>query len=270
MMRHSRSFEMSPENLYLESYQLNVRMSGKSDLPAIVLIHGAGADSTVWDRMARRMATRLRVVTLDLPGHGRSMPRSSGNLIRAYADAVEETIRSLRLKSPAVGGHSLGGAVALTLALDEPDLVGKLVLMGSGARLRVLPAALAGMRDNFEAAIMNITQYSYGPDAPPQAIQAGVAMMRRFGRDVVLPDFEACNAFDIMDRLDEITAPTLAICGEADVLTPLKYSQYLAEKMPDCKLRAIPRAGHMVMLETPDLLSEILVEFLLPDTGAET
>jgi len=79
----------------------------------------------------------------------------------------------------------------------------------------------------------------------------------------MLQDFLACDSFDAMARLGDFTIPTLAVCGESDALTPPKYSRYLAGRIAGCKMSTIPNSGHMVMLESPDLLAETIKGFML-------
>jgi pimeloyl-ACP methyl ester carboxylesterase len=75
-------------------------------------------------------------------------------------------------------------------------------------------------------------------------------------------DYAACDAFDVMERLEEIRCPTLAICGTADRLTPLKYSVYLRDHTPGAELVLVDTAGHMVMLEKPEVVARAVFEFI--------
>jgi pimeloyl-ACP methyl ester carboxylesterase len=79
---------------------------------------------------------------------------------------------------------------------------------------------------------------------------------------VVYGDFETCDKFDVMGSLDRINLPTLIICGRDDLLTPVKYSEYLRAHIRNSELRVIDDAGHMVMLEKPEEFNEILENFL--------
>jgi pimeloyl-ACP methyl ester carboxylesterase len=77
-----------------------------------------------------------------------------------------------------------------------------------------------------------------------------------------MKDLKACDRFDIRDRLKEILLPTLIVCGKEDLLTPLKYSEYLKENIADSRLKVISQAGHMVMAERPQLLNRALESFI--------
>jgi pimeloyl-ACP methyl ester carboxylesterase len=80
--------------------------------------------------------------------------------------------------------------------------------------------------------------------------------------EVIAGDYAACDAFDVRERLGQITAPTLVVGGTADQMTPLKYAEFLAEKIPGAKLARIEGAGHMVMLEQPELVAQHVEQFL--------
>jgi pimeloyl-ACP methyl ester carboxylesterase len=92
--------------------------------------------------------------------------------------------------------------------------------------------------------------------------ELALARMAEMPAHVVHADFHACNNFDIMDRLGEIDVPTLVFCGTQDYLTPVKYSQYLVEHLPNAQLKLIEGAGHMVMLEYPLTMLAALRNFL--------
>jgi pimeloyl-ACP methyl ester carboxylesterase len=86
--------------------------------------------------------------------------------------------------------------------------------------------------------------------------------MKEVKAEVAHSDFHACNSFDLMDQLGEIHTSTLVVCGEEDLMTPVKYSQYLADSIKGANLFLVPNAGHMVMLEKPDEVAERIKEFV--------
>ncbi len=155
----------------------------------------------------------------------------------------------------------MGGAIALELALRYPEKLAGLVLVGSGARLRVAPAILNGIRQDFQAAVQLLCDWAFAPEAPAQLKRLGRRQMEQTHPDVLYGDFAACDAFDVMDRLGEVRCPTLAICGTADRLTPPKYSTYLRDHIPAAQLVLIENAGHMVMLEQPEAVSRAIADF---------
>ena len=233
---------------------------GAKDSPTLVLVHGAGGSRLHWPGELRRLPG-VTAYTLDLPGHGRSEGRGC-NTIEGYAETVVEFLDTLGVERAIIVGHSMGGAIAQTLALDSPDRVARLVLVATGARLRVGPAILEGIRSDFEGSVELVTRFAWSPEAPPALTELGRQALLETGPDVLLSDFDACDRFDVMGRLGEIEVPTLVITGTADQLTPPRYAHFLAEHISDAQLVLVEGAGHMVMLERPAQVAKTVREFL--------
>ncbi len=233
---------------------------GKQGTP-IVFVHGAGASHLVWGLQVRALGEVARAVALDLPGHGRSDPPGRTS-VDAYRDVVLGLLDALGFERAVIVGHSMGGAIAQTLALSHPDRVAGLSLVGTGARLRVLPAILDGVLNDFENIAGLVVEYSYAPDLDPEFRKRAEDEFRACPAAVTHGDFSACNQFDAMTRLAEIRAPALVVCGREDRLTPTKYSVYLATNLPHAYLVLIDHAGHSVMIEQPDEVNKTLIDFI--------
>jgi pimeloyl-ACP methyl ester carboxylesterase len=158
----------------------------------------------------------------------------------------------------------MGGAIALTMALEQSERVAALILVGTGGRLRVHPTILEMTSDpeTFTEAVDLVVSYAISPQAPSRMVELARARMSETRSDVLHGDFLACDQFDVMDRLDEISAPTLVICGTEDQLTPLKYSRFLVESIPDARMATVEGAGHMVMIEQPGEVAQAVKEFM--------
>ncbi|MGD2143101.1 MAG: alpha/beta hydrolase [Anaerolineae bacterium] len=226
----------------------------------MVLVHGAGGSRLHWPAGLRQMPGTT-VFTLDLPGHGRSGGDGCGT-IDCYAAAVIAFLDEVGVDQAVVAGHSMGGAIAQKLALEAAERVSALVLIGTGARLRVAPAILHGIRDDFDQAVELITDYAWSPDAELSLTKLGLRDLRQTGAKVLLGDFLACDRFDVMDHLAEIKAPALVVGGTADRLTPIKYARYLGSRIPDARLVTVEGAGHMVMLERPQKVAGVVRGFV--------
>jgi 3-oxoadipate enol-lactonase len=233
---------------------------GKVGAP-VVFVHGAGSNHLIWNAQLAAFAGTARVYALDLPGHGRSNG-AGRNVIRSYADVVCSFLDCLSLDRAVIAGHSMGGAIAQTLGLENPDRVVGLVLAGTGARLRVSPAFLDGILNDFAGTAHQLNETEFALDADARLRESTEQQLLTCGPQVVHGDLCACDAFDILSRVSEIRAPTLVICGAQDRMTPVKYSRYLAAKIPHAQLRLIEGAGHMSMVEKPDEVSRALVEWI--------
>lgn len=227
--------------------------------PTLVLIHGAGGTHLHWPPQLRHMP-EARVIAPDLPGHGQS--GGEADTIEEKAAAVIEWLDALNVERAVIGGHSMGGAIALTLALTHPARVAGLVLAGTGARLRVAPALLAQVQADFAGAVSGIIQNVFAPSAPPALTRAAHARMLEINPRVLLNDWRACDAFDVRARLGEITAPALVLCGTEDQMTPEKHARFLADALPHAEFKLFPGAGHMLPLEQPEAVTEAVRDFL--------
>lgn len=233
---------------------------GPTSGPTLVLVHGAGGSRIHWPPELRRM-DQATVYTLDLPGHGRS-GGPGRETIEGYADAVAAFLEAVDVGRAVVVGHSMGGAIAQTLALDHPVPVRALGLIATGARLRVAPAILETIQDDFKGAVELITRYAWSADADQSWVELGREALKDTGPEVLLGDFLACDQFDLMDRLGEIEVPALVVSGTADKLTPTKYARFLAEHIPAARLVTLEGAGHMVMLEQPQEVAKAVRGFV--------
>ena len=228
----------------------------------IVLVHGSGANHLAWGLQMRPLAQVARVIALDLPGHGKSdLPGRT--TVDAYRDVVLGLLDTLKIDRAVIAGHSLGGAIAQTLALSHSDRVAGLGLVGTGARLRVLPAILDGILTDFEPTTEFVIDHAYSAGQDVSMRARALAELRACPAQVTHDDYAACDAFDIIARISEIRAPTIAICGKQDVMTPPKYSEFLCAKISGARLVVIDNAGHSVMIEQAAQVNRALTEFLL-------
>ncbi len=230
--------------------------------PPVILIHGAGGIHLSWPPQIRRLADE-KIYALDLPGHGKSegVGRQS---IDEYADDVIAFMKELKLRAAVIVGHSMGSAVALTLALKYPKQVLGLGLLGSGSKLRVSPILLetAGNQNTFESAVNMVSENCFSSETPQNLIELSKKAMREIRPPVLLGDFLACNEFDVTNELENIKVPTLIICGAEDKMTPLKFSESLRDGIANSQFHVLEHAGHMLMLEQPNAIADLLKEFI--------
>lgn len=234
----------------------------KNKIP-VVLIHGAGGSHLFWPPQIRRLPGYC-IYAIDLPGHGKS-GGTGQQTISGYAQAVLTWLESIGWHRAVFVGHSMGGAIAITIALEHPEQVVGLGLIGTAARLRVAPLLLESTSSptTFLNAIDTIIAWSFSPQSPARLIESVTKRMAEMRPSVLHGDFLACDTFDETQRISQIRQPTLIICGADDRMTPLRNSQFLADNLPAARLEIIPNAGHMVMLEQPAQVAAALEDFLL-------
>src|SRR5579859_1232420 len=216
----------------------------------VLCVHGAGGNHAHWNAVLVALASSARVITLDLPGHGRS-PGAGRQQIAAYAAAALALLDALQIGQATVIGHSMGGAIALQMALDQPERVCGIGLVASGARLRVLPALLTGLAEQPVEAIDMLVATAYASHAAPALRERARREYLGCAAGVVEGDFVACDQFDVRDRLGELHGPCVVVTGAEDRLTPPRSAERLAAAIAHARLHIIAAAGHMVMIEQP-------------------
>ena len=229
--------------------------------PTLVLIHGAGGNHATWTRQLEGLADAARVIALDLPGHGAS-PGDGCRAVADYAAAVRGFLGALGAGPVVLGGHSMGGAITQTVALGAPELLRGLVLVGTGAKLRVFPKLFELLEKDYAAGVAFISGYAWSPASSPALKEGGRRAMLETRAAVTLGDFRACDGFDVLARVGQLRLPALVVVGEDDQLTPPKYAEFLTGAIPGAQLVRIPRAGHYVMLEQPEETNLAICQFL--------
>jgi pimeloyl-ACP methyl ester carboxylesterase len=235
------------------------RTTDSPHLP-LILVHGAGGSRLDWPKSLRRLPVANTIV-LDLPGHGKSAGPARQS-IADYAKVAVAFMDALRLNEALLMGHSMGGAVVQQLALDYPDRVVGLILIGTGAKLRVHPLILDRILSDQSAVANLLAEWFWSPDTPADVRQMTVEGNMAVDPQTLFHDYAACDAFDIRSRLHEIRAPVLVISGDQDRMTPVNYGEYLREHLPLAELVVIKGGGHMMALEQPDLVAEAVQGWL--------
>jgi pimeloyl-ACP methyl ester carboxylesterase len=232
----------------------------------LVLVHGAGGSADLWQPQLDGLADVARLVALDLPGHG-PLRRRGGVSVPAYAEWLGGFLSALDAGPVVRVGHSMGGAIAQTLALARPDHLAGLVLIGTGARLRVLPRLVELLRERSVEGLRLIRDLSFSVGARTESVEAVERVLRESTPLVTLGDYLACDRFDVRDQLREIRVPTLVLTGTEDRLTPLTRGRFLAATIPGARLVEVPAAGHFPQLEQPAPVNAAIREFLASLAG---
>lgn len=216
--------------------------------PTLIFIHGSGGSAGFWKAQVNGLNEIANTIAVDLPGHGKSFGLGMDS-VKAYADAVADLVKSIDAPSPVPCGLSMGGAICLQLMLDHRDMFKAGILVNTGARLKVLPMILNMVQNDYKAYIDSFATTAASPSTDYSVLMEIMEANAQCNPYVVYNDFMACNSFDVMSRLPEISMPVLVMTAVDDNLSPAKYGTYLADNIKDSTLVSIEGAGHLSPVE---------------------
>lgn len=239
---------------------------GRTD-PVVVLVHGAGMDSTVWYLQTRYLAHRgLRVAAIDLPGHGLSGGEPLAS-IEALADWLGRLVETWG--GAHIVGHSMGTFVGLELAARRGDLVHSLTLFGTAPAMPVHPELLAAASDDLPKAAALMADWGHGRPAhtgrhpaPGLAMTDGArALVERSRPGVLATDFGACMSYDgALGAAAKVRCPTSVVAGALDKMTPAKGGQQVAAALDGASFTRLEGIGHQMMTEAPADVRRLVLE----------
>jgi pimeloyl-ACP methyl ester carboxylesterase len=242
-------------------------------LPALVFIHGAQNDHSVWALQTRYFAHHgYAVLALDLPGHG----RSAGPALRSVeemADWLLALLDAAGLRGALLVGHSMGSLVALEASHRAPDRVRALALLGSTYPMKVSDALLDASRSDEQSAIDMVNIWSHSVLSPKPSCPApgfyvmGGArrlmqrMSQRNPEQLFYTDFSACNAYaNGQAAAEAVRCPVLFIFGSKDMMTPARSTRLLTTAIGHARVVQVD-AGHSMLAEQPDAVLDALAGF---------
>lgn len=256
--------------LRVEGARLYYQLAGAGR--PLVLLHGLGASSGDWEFQVPEFARHFQVVVPDFRGHGAS-DRAGDYSVQRFADDTWQLLDRLKLRAPVLVGHSMGGAVAMQMALDRPGAVPKLVLSNTLPSFRTDTAAkrlmlwtrlvmMSVLGPRKLAEIM--TQRLY-PRADQAALRAKVARRNATNdRNVYLASIRALTQWSVRERLAALDLPVLVLASEHDYFGGTEVERFVAA-LPDARLRLFPGARHGLPLEMPEAFNRVVLEFLKPE-----
>lgn len=230
----------------------------------LVFIHGWTANRHRWDHQLAHFAAGRRVIRLDLRGHGESTGAGSRTVDELAGDVIA-LLDHLEVERFVPVGHSMGGMIAQTLALSHPERVERMVLVDSISRMtynwgRGLLMAVSTLLPFKLFVAINI-QRAFAPGYPKEKIREYIEASAATPREVVMTCYGAMRAFDVLDRVGDITAPTLIVHGYHDIQLPLSQMLRMANAYPDAVVRIVD-AGHELPVEKPAELTALIGGFV--------
>ena len=270
-----------PENEFTIAYT----DEGKGE-NTIIFIHGLGSYLRAWEKNIGELSKNNRCIAIDLPGYGKSSKEPHSGLMTFYAGIVNELVKELKLGKVVIAGHSMGGQIGITTYLEYPQIVKGLVLASPAGFEHFTKGQKQWFRDVMTVDGVRLTT--------PEAIQNNLAS--NFYRTPKDADFMVSERMEmrsapefipycyavvqsvhgmvnnpVRDYLQDVKVPVLILFGENDNLIPNRYlnpgktvdiANYGASKIPNNRLVMIPKTGHFLMFEKPEVFNKETTEFL--------
>jgi pimeloyl-ACP methyl ester carboxylesterase len=242
-------------------------------LPAVVFIHGAQNDHSVWALQSRYFAHHgFGVLALDLPGHGRSEGPALAS-VEAMADWLLALLAAAGAGPAILVGHSMGSLIALEASQRAPARVRGLALLGTTFPMKVSDALLETARVDEARAIDMVNIWSHSSiaqkpscPAPGFSVMGGARrLMQRMSQrnpdQLFYTDFAACNAYaNGQAAAEAVACPALFVLGAKDMMTPARSARQLAATVSNSRVVTVD-AGHAMMAEQPDAVLDALYGF---------
>jgi 3-oxoadipate enol-lactonase len=247
---------------------IHYRVEGSG--PAVTLVHGVGANLNSWDEVAARMQGQHRIIRMDLAGHGKSGPIRGSRSLDDFASDVRRVWDDLGLETTHLAGFSLGGLIAQSLALSDPERIERLIILSAVAgrtaeeRAKVVDR-LKLLREGGIAAVTAAAEERWftadfrrrHPERVAQRIEELMA------NDPVsyAAAYTVFATSDLGDRVGGIRHPTLVATGEHDVGSNVRMARMMHAAIEGSELRILPGLRHSVLVEAPQLIADMFLQF---------
>ena len=249
------------------------------DDPVVLMIHGAGHDSTVWQLQTRYLAYRgFRALAVDLPAHGHS-DGDALTSIAAMADWVTRFVAVAGFGSVHVVGHSMGTFIALELASRYPGITDSITLCGAATSMPVHPDLLAAAEHDLPAAAALMAAWGHAKPAhvglnptPGLWMLGGArALVENSRPGVLATDFRACMAYTGAEAAAaSARCPATVIIGLGDKMTPPRGGRAIAAALRSAIVVELPDTGHQMMTENPRAVKRAILDTVSAAAGSAT
>ncbi len=235
-----------------------------TDKETLLLIHGASMSCHFWESQVTGLSPHANVISINLPGRGH-LDTEVCDSIQENADHVLQFIHGNQIKNPIICGHSMGGAVVLSLLINKNNnnkTIKAGVVVNSGARLRVSRMILDAIAKDYNSFVQLMEQFTFPRKNDTKKIRTLFNRSVTDNAKTALKDFQACNVFNVINDLGTISAPVLVLTASKDLLTPVKYGEHLKSAIHNARLCCIKDAGHISPMEAPETVNKEILKFM--------
>lgn len=241
-------------------------------LPSLLCLHGIGGDTSSFEPQLKYFEGKQKICAWNMPGYGNSEPLSSTSF-KSLAEKVATVLKAQQLTQVVLVGQSIGGMIALEVAVRFPELVSALVLVGTTpsfggrddtfksqfikARLAPLEAGKS-MRDLAPDFVPQIVGSIATPEVKAQAVASMSAVPTKSYRNII----ECLVTFNRREALAQLLIPCLVIAGEEDKNAPARTMEKMAKALPNARYHCVEQAGHLINLEAGDICNRLIEDFL--------
>jgi 3-oxoadipate enol-lactonase len=260
----------------VKGYGTYYQYSGATTLPdvlpdfsrgrKILFVHGAGSNGHTWHRQIEALGATHSPLALDLPGHGRSAGVEGLHTVGDYADFIAAFLDRLKIDSAVIVGHSMGGAIAMDLAIRHAARVEALVLSCTAAKFNVAADRIEALR----AITMGRAPQAFNTDGySPKTVKENFDVVREGWMEQIktdprvrYTDVLACSQIDLRDAIAKIDKPALVIAGADDQGTTPADAEFIAGKIRGATCKVVADAGHYIPRERPSQYNAAIEQFL--------
>ncbi len=241
-------------------------LTGPEGAPVVVLSNSLGTDLTLWDEQVPALAERFRVLRYDQRGHGKTDAEPGPYTLDELGGDVLELLDNLGVERAHFAGVSLGGMTGMWLAEHAPERIDRLALICTSAQLG--PASkwtdrAALVREQGTTALVEsslATWFTPATAGRPEIAGKFGAMLRSCDNEGYAGCAESIATMDVLARLGEIAASTLAVAGADDPATPPEHAERIAAAVDGARVEILPEAAHLANVEQAEATNRLLVE----------
>lgn len=278
------------QHVSIHGHEVGYRRAGDGNDSAVLLIHGLAGSSKTWDSVIPHLSEHADVIAPDLLGHGESAKPSGDYSLGAFASGLRDFLAVLDVARVTIVGHSFGGGVAMQLAYQHPELLDRLVLVGSGGlgrevswllRMLSLPGFEYVMPIGFPKPVVD-----FGTSVGQQLSRRGLRSDRlgemwrayaslagapnrkafvRTMRGVIEPTGQTINATDRLYLAARV--PTMLVWGSRDPIIPVEHAHAAHQAIGGSRLEIMEGVGHFPHIEEPGAFTDLIVDFLATTTA---
>ncbi len=243
-----------------ESRKVYYRINGAENSRTIIFIHGIAADSRFFHNQLKFFGTGMRVIAIDLPGHGRSLNSESVSA-EIYNNSIEQVIRKENIGKYIIAGHSMGGPICLEHYRRNRDRIEALILISTAARIPVSEEMINRSVNSFDTFFNEMLESIFFKKAGIFILAAKKGIVEK-EKSIITEDMKICMNLDCTDILPSIERPVLLLTNRYDCMIPSVLTEKMKEKIKNSRLVIFEKKGHIPFFEESEEFNSTVAEFI--------